>query len=132
MPAKKKQKSQAIQSENAEDFFGISNYECAPPDCTQPIIQSATAYSEAAVIGHIAHIHAASDKGPRGKPGLSDMEKNHPDNLLLFCPSYLLVFPFLLRREGTFAFPVFEPVWLALTVFAPVHRLSQGWHCLGV
>ena len=43
------------------------------------------------MLGQIAHIYAASDKGPRGKPGLTDAEKNHPDNLLLFCPTHHVV-----------------------------------------
>ena len=31
------------------------------------------------------HIYAASDNGPRGKPGLTAAERNSPDNLVLMC-----------------------------------------------
>ena len=90
MDVKKKQKAvkRYYSPKTLKILFGISHNECAHPDCTQPIIQAATPYSEAAVIGQIAHIYAASDKGPRGKPGLTEKEKNHPDNLLLCCPTH--------------------------------------------
>lgn len=44
-----------------------------------------------AVIGQIAHIYAAIDGGPRGKPGLTEKERNLPDNLILLCPTHHVV-----------------------------------------
>ena len=41
--------------------------------------------SSNAVVGHICHIYAAADKGPRGKPGLTAKERNAPENLILMC-----------------------------------------------
>jgi DNA-binding transcriptional LysR family regulator len=37
------------------------------------------------VVGQICYIYAASDDGPRGKPGLTAAERNSPDNLILMC-----------------------------------------------
>ena len=53
------------------------------PWCTNSIIAPGTAFSDAAVVGQICHIYAASDDGPRGKPGLAPTERNSPDNLIL-------------------------------------------------
>lgn len=36
-------------------------------------------------MGQICHIYAASDDGPRGKSGLTDEERNAPENLILMC-----------------------------------------------
>lgn len=66
-------------------LFGTSVNQCAHPDCTNPVIAPATDDSDAAVLGEISHIYAASDDGPRGKPGLTDDERNAPDNLVLLC-----------------------------------------------
>ncbi len=41
--------------------------------------------TSAAVVAQICHIYAASDNGPRGKPGLTATERNSPDNLILMC-----------------------------------------------
>lgn len=68
-------------------IFGMSGNECAKPECSSRVIANATNYSEAAVIAQIAHIYAVSDNGPRGKPGLSEKERNHHSNLLLLCPT---------------------------------------------
>ena len=41
--------------------------------------------SDAAVIGHICHIYAVSDNGPRGNPSLTEEQRNAPSNLILMC-----------------------------------------------
>jgi hypothetical protein len=66
-------------------LFGSCGNQCAEPSCTNEIIVGGTAYSEPAVIGQICHIYAAADKGPRGKPGLIEKERNAPSNLILLC-----------------------------------------------
>src|SRR5258707_12663081 len=66
-------------------LFGLSNNLCAFPDCTNQIIAGETPYSDDEVIGYISHIYAAADNGPRGKPGLTDEEKNSFENLILLC-----------------------------------------------
>lgn len=69
-------------------LFGMSGNQCAHPDCHEPIIGSATEYSDAKVIGQIAHIYAHSDTGPRSKPGLTSAERDAPSNLILLCPTH--------------------------------------------
>jgi hypothetical protein len=66
-------------------LFGSSGNQCAEPSCTNPIIVSSTEDSEAVVVGQICHIYAAADNGPRGKPGLTDEDRNALDNLILLC-----------------------------------------------
>lgn len=69
-------------------LFGMSGNECAEPSCSQRVIATATDHSDEAVIAQIAHIYALSDDGPRGKPGLTEKERNHHSNLLLLCPTH--------------------------------------------
>lgn len=66
-------------------LYGSSGNQCAHPDCTNPVIAEATPLSDAAVLAQICHIYAASDNGPRGKPGLTEEERNAPENLILMC-----------------------------------------------
>ena len=69
-------------------LFALSGNQCAYPECTVPIIGSATDKSDDIVIGEISHIYAVSEKGPRGKPGLTNKELNSPENLILLCPNH--------------------------------------------
>lgn len=69
-------------------LFGQSGNECAEPSCSNPIIASATAESDAANVSHIAHIYALSEDGPRGKAGMTAKEINHHSNLILLCPTH--------------------------------------------
>lgn len=85
---KTKPASRTYSSRTIKILFATCMNECAHPDCSTPIIQPRTPFSEAAVIGHIAHIYAASDDGPRGNPALSEADRNLPDNLLLLCPTH--------------------------------------------
>jgi hypothetical protein len=66
-------------------LFALSRNLCAFPDCPNEIVAARSKQSTAAVVGHICHIYAASDSGPRGKPGLAEEERNSPDNLILMC-----------------------------------------------
>jgi hypothetical protein len=36
-------------------------------------------------VGHIAHIYASSDNGPRGNLSLTNKQRNSPENLILLC-----------------------------------------------
>jgi hypothetical protein len=72
-------------------LFTFCGNQCAHPDCTQPIIENATAFSGDLVVGQISHIYAHSDKGPRGKPGMTEQERREADNLLLFCPTHHVI-----------------------------------------
>jgi len=69
-------------------LFAKSGDRCAYPDCTNSVVVDGTDQSEAMISAQISHIYAASDNGPRGKPGLTQKQKNAPENLLLFCPTH--------------------------------------------
>ena len=69
-------------------LFGLSGNLCAYPGCTNKVIERATEQSDEQVIGHVCHIYALSEKGPRGKPGLTAEELNSPENLILLCPTH--------------------------------------------
>ena len=64
--------------------------ECAHPDCKQRVVKPKTKNSDAVVIGEIAHIHAASDNGPRANPEMSDADRNRSDNLIVLCANHHL------------------------------------------
>ncbi|MEN8130202.1 MAG: HNH endonuclease [Pseudomonadota bacterium] len=66
-------------------LFALSGNQCAHPECTNTLIESATENSDAFVTAHICHIYAISTDGPRGKPGLTQKELNSPENLILLC-----------------------------------------------
>jgi hypothetical protein len=87
----KQKASRRYSDKTLKILFAMSMNECAHPSCTQPVIQPKSEASDVAVIGQIAHIYAASDNGPRGKAGLTEKERNHPDNLILLCPTHHVV-----------------------------------------
>ena len=66
-------------------LFALSGNRCAYPECTNTIIEPATAESDAIVTGEICHIYAASTAGPRGNPELTQQEFNSRENLILLC-----------------------------------------------
>lgn len=72
-------------------LFAFCGNRCAEPTCTNSIVKDADNYSPEIVVGHIAHIYAFADKGPRGKPGLTSKERNAPDNLILLCPTHHVI-----------------------------------------
>jgi hypothetical protein len=72
-------------------LFALSGNQCAHPECANSIIEPKTDYSEALVVGHIAHIYAASDNGPRGNPTLSESDRKKPENLILLCPTHHVI-----------------------------------------
>jgi hypothetical protein len=72
-------------------LFALCGNRCAFPKCQEPIIVNGTLFSPDIVVGQISHIHAHSDKGPRGKRGMTEQERNQADNLMLFCPNHHVV-----------------------------------------
>lgn len=78
-------KRRAPKISTIKKLFGLSGNQCAHPDCTNPLIVSATEESDAAVVNHVCHIYATSDRGPRGKPNLTDEERESERNLILLC-----------------------------------------------
>lgn len=66
-------------------LWGLAAGRCAYPGCREPLLVEASDDDDAAVIGQIAHIHAASDNGPRANVALSAKDRNSYPNLLLLC-----------------------------------------------
>lgn len=95
MPAEKP--SKAVKStrnysiRTVKMLFAVSGNRCAHPDCNEPIIANATQDSADLVVGHISHIYAHSNKGPRGNPEMTDEQRNQADNLMLFCPTHHVI-----------------------------------------
>jgi hypothetical protein len=81
----------SYSSKTLKVLFGLSGNKCAVPECNNPIINAGTDLSDELVVGQICHIYAASDDGPRGKPGLTAAQKNAPNNLILCCPTHHVV-----------------------------------------
>ena len=69
-------------------LFALSGNQCAHPDCSNTLIEPATEQSDVLVTAHICHIYAISTEGPRGKPALTQMELNAPENLILLCRNH--------------------------------------------
>ncbi|MDD5259485.1 MAG: hypothetical protein PHD29_05915 [bacterium] len=58
--------------------------QCAEPDCTRPLI----AKDGETIISKICHIEAASEKGPRYNPNMTDDDRRHFNNLILLCDEH--------------------------------------------
>src|SRR5690349_9631186 len=58
---------------------------CSFPDCGRELIRGST---DPRTRGHIAHIVASSDTGPRGDPSFPSERRNRYDNLILLCPNH--------------------------------------------
>ena len=85
---KPKKPSRSYTQTTLKILYGQSGNECAEPQCSNPIIASATKESDAANVADIAHIYALSEDGPRGKAGMTPKEVNHHSNLMLLCPTH--------------------------------------------
>ncbi|MGB0993456.1 MAG: ABC-three component system protein [Akkermansiaceae bacterium] len=59
----------------------LSRNECAAPDCERALV----ARDGETIVSKICHIEAASGKGPRFNPKMSDDERRHYNNLILLC-----------------------------------------------
>jgi hypothetical protein len=55
------------------------------PECRVALFAEATDYDPIVVIGEIAHVAAAADRGPRSIPVLRVSERNEYENLILLC-----------------------------------------------
>ncbi|MCD4792028.1 MAG: hypothetical protein K8R54_02250 [Bacteroidales bacterium] len=65
-------------------LFNFANNQCAKPGCTNKIV----AEDGKTLIGQIAHIEAASEKGPRYNPKMTDTERADFPNLILLCDEH--------------------------------------------
>lgn len=66
-------------------LFGKSGMYCAFPECRQRLLAPGNELDDEAILGHIAHIVAHSDTGPRSNPDMPASERNRYDNLVLLC-----------------------------------------------
>ncbi len=66
--------------ETLRKLYIFSGNMCAMPDCKNVLIDK-----DGTWLGEVAHIHAASDGGPRANPNLSPEERRSADNLILIC-----------------------------------------------
>jgi hypothetical protein len=62
-------------------LHALSGNQCAAIDCNNPLI----ARDGETIISKICHIEAASTKGARYNPNMTDDERKHFDNLILLC-----------------------------------------------
>lgn len=61
---------------------------CAFPECRMPLTTVEPQTGETVVLGHVAHIVAQQDGGPRGDPSLSPQERDKYENLVLLCTNH--------------------------------------------
>lgn len=66
--------------ETLRELYIFSGNMCAMPNCKKVLIDE-----DGTWIGEVAHIHAASDGGPRANTSLSQEERREAKNLILLC-----------------------------------------------
>jgi hypothetical protein len=66
-------------------LWGRAGGRCAMPDCRAELLADATAYDPIVVVGEIAHMAAAQDRGPRADQAMSAAQRNDYENLILLC-----------------------------------------------
>lgn len=69
-------------------LFGKSGMYCAFPSCRTRLLAPGTALEEEAILGHIAHIVAHSDAGPRADSSFPKGQRNGYSNLVLLCRNH--------------------------------------------
>ncbi len=69
-------------------LFGKSGMFCAFPACRARLLAPGTAVDDEAVLGHIAHIVAHADSGPRADASFPAAERDHYPNLVLLCRNH--------------------------------------------
>lgn len=69
-------------------LFGKSGMFCAFPACRARLLAPGTEVDDEAVLGHIAHIVAHADTGPRADASLPAAERDKYPNLVLLCRNH--------------------------------------------
>jgi len=67
-------------------LWALSGNTCAYPGCSELLVQGATTGDRLLIIGEMAHIIGASERGPRGKENASELHDF--ENLILLCPTH--------------------------------------------
>lgn len=69
------------------EVFAVSGNRCAFPGCDEPmVVRDGSGASQ--TVGEIAHIVAASRRGPRGVDTVPEDRRNHADNLVALCRNH--------------------------------------------
>ena len=66
-------------------LWGRAGGRCAMHECGVELLTDATAYDPIVVIGEIAHMAAAQDRGPRADRAMPAARRNDYENLILLC-----------------------------------------------
>jgi len=66
-------------------LWGRAAGRCTMPECRIEVFADATDYDPIVVLGDIAHVASAGDKGPRANTQLNAAQRNDYCNLLLLC-----------------------------------------------
>ncbi len=61
---------------------------CAFPECRKPLTVLDPSTGEVTVLGHVAHIVAQQDDGPRGDLRMDPKDRDRYENLVLLCTSH--------------------------------------------
>lgn len=77
--------SRSYSDRTLKILWGRAAGRCAAPDCRIELLADATDHDPIVVIGDIAHIKAASDKGPRADIPKAARDRDEYDNLILLC-----------------------------------------------
>lgn len=77
--------SRSYSDRTLKILWGRSAGRCAVPTCRVDVFIDATDYDPMVLIGDIAHIAGASDKGPRAKSSMTAKERDEYQNLIVLC-----------------------------------------------
>jgi hypothetical protein len=69
-------------------LWGRAGNRCAFEGCGTELITSADQPDSGSILGEEAHIHSASDHGPRALPSMTSSERDDYANLILLCPTH--------------------------------------------
>lgn len=69
-------------------LFGKSGMFCAFPACRRRLLAPGTDVDDEAILGHIAHVVAHADTGPRADTAFPAAERDHYPNLVLLCRNH--------------------------------------------
>ena len=86
--ADRKKRKRQLSRHTIRVLSTLTGNQCAHPTCTNTIVEARTEFSDDVVTGHICHIHAIGEAGPRAKPGFTEEELNSSENLIVLCPHH--------------------------------------------
>lgn len=84
-PVPKKAPARSYSDRTLKILWGRAAGRCAVPKCRVELIVEATDHDPVVLIGDIAHVEAASDRGPRANPSRGARDRDEYENLILLC-----------------------------------------------